>query len=172
MWDSENKSLTLCHTDRIVTVKDAGDKNQAGHVAADIMMSGIYGEHEIQERHQKFDEKAEKAMDKPKWDEKLAHYQSEEGKQERIAEIQEAKKLSDARKEQIIEKIAAEETNLEPVDYTNLCTAWHAKRKSVQFNHICKACKLLLPPPQKSNRGREYFFNLKLDKNCYDIVPN
>merc|ERR1712071_429800 len=82
------------------TVKDAGDKNQAGHVAADIMMSGIYGEHEIQERHQKFDEKAEKAMDKPKWDEKLAHYQSEEGKQERIAEILEAKKLSDARKEQ------------------------------------------------------------------------
>merc|ERR1711887_208355 len=48
-------------------------------------MSGIYGEHEIQERHQKFDEKAEKAMDKPKW---------------------------------------------------------HDKRKSVQFNHICKACKL------------------------------
>merc|ERR1711963_1255059 len=123
LWDNDAKSLTLCHMDRIVTVTKAGDKNKSGDVAADIMLGGLYGEHELQEQHQKFDDSAEKAMDTPKWEEKLKHYQSEEGKQERIAALDERKGLTEELKAKYIQKIKDEVTNLEPIEYSSLCSS-------------------------------------------------
>lgn len=142
LWEAEEKSLTLCHTDRIVTVKDAGDKIKAGHVAADIMMCGLYGEHELQDRHQKFDDAADKAMDTPKWEAKLAHYHSEEGKQERISLLEENTELTDEQKASRIDRIKEEEHETEVPDYSSLCQEWQSKRRTIHFNSICKQCKL------------------------------